>query len=222
VPTTSTRGGRRRGAQRHATALLSAAAFGLGLAACTDGSEESQGAPSSEPPAPSPTSSPGAGAPDAPTDSPTPTDSPAPTDDEALLDGTREVDVLTYADLWVTTTVEGGLTTVPDREESELPTTWVIEPATGDDDRYLLRSTATADDRDLCLDAPGDGVLGLAECDGASPTQHLDIGTTDRADEVNISTADGYLLADPDGGLELAPDAASPGTVFSLVDQGPA
>lgn len=216
----STRNDRRPGAQRHATALLSAAALGLGLAACTDGSEESQGAPSSEPPAPSPTSSPSPGGPDAPTDPPTSTSSP--TDDEALLDGTRQVDVLTYGDLWVTTTVEGGLTTVPDPEESELPTTWVIDPATGDDDRYLLRSTATADDRDLCLEAPGDGVLGLAECDGASPSQQLDIGTTDRPDEVNISTADGYLLADPDGGLALAPDAASPGTVFSLVDQGSA
>lgn len=220
MPSTPARHDRRRGALSRTATLFSAAALGLGLTACT-GAGEPQDSPAPGTTAPSPDDSPTPEQPDAPTDPPAPSD-----DDQAIFDGSRQVDVLTYGDLWVTTTVEGGLTTVDDRDASELPTTWVIEPATGDgaddDARHLLRSTATVDGRDMCLNAPGDGALGLAECDASAPSQQLDIGSTDRPDDVNISTADGYLLAEPDGGLSLAPDPASPGTVFSLEDQGAA
>ncbi|MFD2772456.1 hypothetical protein ACFS33_19180 [Cellulomonas phragmiteti] len=151
-----------------------------------------------------------------PADDPTETTAPG----EALLDGTRQVDVQTYGARWVTTSVEGGITTVADPAESDVPTTWVIEPAS--DGGHLMRSTATVDGRDLCLNAPGNDVLGLETCDATSPSQLLDVGSLDQPEQVSIVTADGYLVADPDGGLALASDASGPGTVFVLVDRGPA
>lgn len=198
------------------TAAVTAVALGLGLTACTAGTQEPAASPvpRSTAPEPSPTAE--------PTTEPTAPSSPA--DGAALVDGTRQVDVQTYGGLWVATSVEGGITTVADPAASAVPTTWVVEPVApaGGGARALLRSTATVDDRDLCLNTPGDGVLGLETCDPASPSQQLAVGATDQPDRVNITTADGYLVAAPDGGLALAPDAASPGTVFTLVDRGPA
>lgn len=203
----------RRPTRARRSAAMTAVALGLGLTACTAGTPEPEASPVATAPVPSPSAE--------QTAEPTGTSSPG---GGALVDGTRQVDVQTYGDLWVATSVEGGITTVPDPAGSAVPTTWVVEPVTaaGGDARSLLRSTATVDGRDLCLNAPGDGVLGLEECDAAAPSQHLQVGSTDRPELVNITTADGYLVADPDGGLALAPDAASPGTVFTLVDRGPA
>src|SRR5690606_36652064 len=119
---TSTVNARRLDGLRSAGHVVSPVASGLGLTACVTGTEEPVGSPTPETTVPSPA------------DSPTtePADDPAETttagDGQALVDGTREVDVQTYGALWVTTSVEGGLTTVSDPAESEVPTTWVIEP----------------------------------------------------------------------------------------------
>ena len=138
-----------------------------------------------------------------------------------LLDGTRLVDIQTYGAEWVTTTVEGGVTTVADPAEAGgVSTTWVFTPL--DDGTFQVRTTATTDGQSSCLSLPGDDVVTVATCDEAAADQRLDVGALDQPEQVNISSAAGVVVADQEGGLALDPDPSSPASVFTLVDRGAA
>lgn len=181
----------------------------VALAACSAGTE-----PGDDPTSP-------AAMPEA-TSSPTPDAAPAsPTTDDAgadatsLTDGSTPVDIGTYAGTWVVTTVEGAVTTIDDPSASEVPSTWVIEPA-GTGGASHVRSSATTDERDMCLSLPGPDTVTLAFCDPADATQLFDVASLDQPEQVNISHAEGYLASDPDGGLSVVPDPGSPASVFTL------
>jgi hypothetical protein len=204
VITTPTR--RRTHTPRAFALALAAGALAVGTAACTGGTTEAEDtAPAPEP----------ATTADAPTEA-APTTAPA-TDDP--LAGTRQVDIQTYGGEWVTTTVEGGVTTVADPAEAGVPTTWVFEPSGA---TFQVRTTATTDGQPSCLSLPGDDVITVAPCDPAAPDQQLDVATLDQPDQVNISSAAGVVVADQEGGLALEADPSSPASVFTLVDRGAA
>jgi hypothetical protein len=139
---------------------------------------------------------------------------------DALLAGTRQVDIQTYGGEWVTTTVEGGITTVADPAEAGgVPTTWVFDPNGAG---FQVRTTATTDGQPSCLSLPGDDVITVAPCDPSAPDQQIDVATLDRPDQVNLSSTAGVVVADQEGGLALEPDPSSPASVFTLVDRGTA
>lgn len=149
------------------------------------------------------------------------TDPASPDTKTDLLDGTRAVDLQTYGGQRVTTTVEGGVRTVTDPAEAGgVPTTWVVQPLDGGG--FQLRSTATTDGQSPCLSSPGDNVLTIAPCNPAAAAQRLDVVTLDQPDQVNISSAAGFIVATPTNELSLAPDPTSPASVFTLIDRGPA
>ncbi|GEM_PF-1827969 len=191
---------------------LAAGALVVGTSACTGGTVEAEDTTGTTP-APDPVT----------TTADTGTDDDATATEPAgggLLDGSRQVDIQTYGDQWVTTTVEGGVTTVTDPAEAGgVPTTWVFEP-TGT--TFQVRTTATTDGQPSCLSLPGDDVITVAPCDPAAPDQQLDVATLDQPDQVNISSAAGVVVADQEGGLALDPDPSSPASVFTLVDRGAA
>ncbi|MFB9954489.1 hypothetical protein [Cellulomonas denverensis] len=139
----------------------------------------------------------------------------------ALLDGSTLVDIGTYEGTWLVTTVEGAVTTIDDPAGSELPSTWVIEPA-GSTGMVQVRSSATTDDREQCLALPGDDVVSVATCDDTDPAQQFEVTALDRPEQVNISNANGYLVSDPEGGVAVEPDPASPASVFTLTERGAA
>ncbi|UCN13450.1 hypothetical protein LFM56_11020 [Cellulomonas iranensis] len=196
-------------------ASLAAGGLALALAAC--GTDDASGDGATTPAAtPDGMTSP---TPEAPT--PTPTSDDAGTDPAALTDGSTLVDIATYASTWVVTTVEGAVTTLENPSTSEVPYTWVIEPA-GAEGTSLVRSSATTDDPDMCLNLPGDDVVGLAECDPADPHQQLRVTALDRPEQVNVSNDNGYLVADQEGGLAVEPEPGSPASVFTLTARGPA
>ena len=192
---------------------LAAGALVVGTSACTGGTAEAEEAEDTTDttPAPDPvatTADTGAG-----------DDATAPAGGD-LLDGTRQVDIQTYGGEWVTTTVEGSVTTVADPAEAGgVPTTWVFEP-TGT--TFQVRTTATTDGQPSCLSLPGDDVIAVAPCDPAAPDQQLDVAALDQPEQVNISSAAGVVVADQEGGLALDPDPSSPASVFTLVDRGAA
>lgn len=198
---------------RTVTLALAAGALVLGTAACSgDAEAEDTTGPDVVTPAPEPVAT----ADDTATDPAT-----GATGGAGLLDGTRQVDVQTYGSEWVTTTVEGGVTTVADPAEAGgVPTTWVFEPL--DAGTFHVRTTATTDGQPSCLSLPGDDVITVATCDPAAPDQQLDVATLDQPDQVNISSAAGVVVADQEGGLALDPDPSSPASVFTLVDRGAA
>ena len=187
---------------------LAAGALVVGASACTGGTAEAEDTTGTAP-APDPvatTADTGAGG-----------DATAPTGGD-LLGGTRQVDIQTYGGEWVTTTVEGGVTTVADPAEAGgVPTTWVFQPS---GTTFQVRTTATTDGQPSCLSLPGDDVITVAPCDPAAPDQQLDVATLDQPEQVNISSAAGVVVADQEGGLALDPDPASPASVFTLVDRG--
>lgn len=187
---------------------LAAGALVVGTSACTGGTAEAEDTADTTP-APDPvatTADTGAG-----------DDATAGGD---LLDGSRQVDIQTYGGEWVTTTVEGGVTTVADPAEAGgVPTTWVFQPA---GTTFQVRTTATTGGQPSCLSLPGDDVITVAPCDPAAPDQQLDVGTLDQPEQVNISSAAGVVVADQEGGLALDPDPSSPASVFTLVDRGAA
>ncbi|MET0432569.1 MAG: hypothetical protein ABW025_00265 [Cellulomonas sp.] len=189
---------------------LAAGALVVGTSACTGGTAEAEDTTDTTP-APDPvatTADTGAG-----------DDATAPAGGD-LLDGTRQVDIQTYGGEWVTTTVEGGVTTVADPAEAGgVPTTWVFQP-TGT--TFQVRTTATTDGQPSCLSLPGDDVITVSPCDPAAPDQQLDVATLDQPEQVNISSAAGVVVADQEGGLALDPDPSSPASVFTLVDRGAA
>lgn len=186
---------------------LAAGALVVGTSACTGGTAEAEDTDTTAP------------APDPVTTTATDDDATEPADDD-LLGGTRQVDIQTYGGEWVTTTAEGGVTTVADPAEAGgVPTTWVFEP-TGD--TFQVRTTATTDGQPSCLSLPGDDVITVAPCDPAAPDQQFDVATLDQPDQVNISSAAGVVVADQEGGLALDPDPSSPASVFTLVDRGAA
>lgn len=189
---------------------LAAGALVVGTSACTGGSAEAEDTTDTAP-APDPvTTTTGSGADD---------DATEPAADDPL-GGTRQVDLQTYGGEWVTTTAEGGVTTVADPAEAGgVPTTWVFQP-TGT--TFQVRTTATTDGQPSCLSLPGDDVVTVAPCDPAAPDQQLDVATLDQPDQVNISSAAGVVVADQEGGLALDPDPSSPASVFTLVDRGAA
>jgi len=200
---------RRRTRTPRAFALaLAAGALVVGTSACTGGTAEAEDTTDTAP------------APD-----PVATTADTGADDEAtagddLLDGTHQVDIQTYGGEWVTTTLEGGVTTVADPAEAGgVPTTWVFEPNGA---TFQVRTTATTDGQPSCLSLPGDDVITVAPCDPAAPDQQLDVGTLDQPEQVNISSAAGVVVADQEGGLALDPDPSSPASVFTLVDRGAA
>ena len=120
----------------------------------------------------------------------------------------------------MTTTVEGGVTTVTDPAEAGgVPTTWVFEP-TGS--AFQVRTVATTDAEPSCLSIPGDGVVTVATCDPAAADQQIQVATLDQPDQVNISSEAGVVVADQEGGLAIEPDPSSPASVFTLVDRGAA
>jgi hypothetical protein len=209
VHTTPTRRPRTRA--RTFALALAAGALVVGTSACTGGTAEAEDTTDTAPaPDPVTTTTDDAGADGAAT-------TPAGGD---LLAGTHQVDIQTYGGEWVTTTVEGGVTTVADPAEAGgVPTTWVFEP-TGD--AFPVRTTATTDGQPSCLSLPGDDVITVAPCDPAAPDQQLDVATLDQPDQVNISSAAGVVVADQEGGLALDPDPSSPASVFTLVDRGAA
>lgn len=187
---------------------LAAGALVVGTSACTGGTAEAEDTTDTMP-APDPvatTADTGAG-----------DDATAGGD---LLDGAHQVDIQTYGGEWVTTTVEGGVTTVADPAEAGgVPTTWVFQP-TGT--TFQVRTTATTDGHPSCLSLPGDDVITVAPCDPAAPDQQLDVAALDQPEQVNISSAAGVVVADQEGGLALDPDPSSPASVFTLVDRGAA
>lgn len=188
---------------------LAAGALVVGTSACTGGTAEAEDTTDTAP------------APDPVTTTADDTDA----DDDAtaggdLLAGTNQVDIQTYGGEWVTTTAEGGVTTVADPAEAGgVSTTWVFEP-TGE--AFQVRTTATTDGQSSCLSLPSDDVVTLAPCDPAAPDQQLDVATLDQPDQVNISSAAGVVVADQEGGLALDADPSSPASVFTLVDRGAA
>ncbi|WP_213281114.1 hypothetical protein [Cellulomonas hominis] len=196
-------------ASRPIASALAACALVVGTAACSGGDAEADGADASTPaPPPVTTTEDAAGG---------TASAPAP---DGLLTGTRQVDIQTYGGAWVTTTVEGGVTTVADPAEAGgVPTTWVFVP---DGATFQVRTTATTDGKPSCLSVPGDGVVTVATCDPAAPDQQVDVATLDQPDQVNISSAAGVVVADQEGGLALEPDPSSPAGVFTLVDRGAA
>jgi hypothetical protein len=199
---------RRRTLTPRAFALaLAAGALVVGTTACTGGAVDADDtAPAPEP----------ATTADAPADDATTT---APATDDPLA-GTQQVDIQTYGGEWVTTTVEGGVTTVADPAEAGgVPTTWVFEPS---GTTFQVRTTATTDGQPSCLSLPGDDVITVAPCDPAAPDQQLEVATLDQPDQVNISSAAGVVVADQEGGLALEADPSSPASVFTLVDRGAA
>ena len=202
----------RRRAPRASTLAFTAGALVIGLSAC--GADEPSVRDSTETETTRP-----ANEPDSTTSS---TDEPAsPGTSVDLLDGTHTVDIQTYADEWVTTTVEGGITTVADPAEAGgVPTTWVVQPL--DNGGFHVQTTGTTDGKSFCLSLPGDDVVTVAPCDAASLDQQLDVTTLDQPDQVNISSSAGVVVADPNSGLALEPDPASPASVFTLVDRGSA
>jgi len=208
VITTPTR--RPRTHARTFALALAAGALVVGTSACTGGSAEAEDTTDTAP-APDPvTTTTGSGADD---------DATEPAADDPL-GGTRQVDLQTYGGEWVTTTAEGGVTTVADPAEAGgVPTTWVFQP-TGT--TFQVRTTATTDGQPSCLSLPGDDVVTVAPCDPAAPDQQLDVATLDQPDQVNISSAAGVVVADQEGGLALDPDPSSPASVFTLVDRGAA
>lgn len=190
---------------------LAAGALVVGTAACGGGTAEAEDTT----PAPEPATTSDDPADDA-TDAAT---EPAPATDDPLA-GTRQVDIQTYGGEWVTTTVEGGVTTVADPAEAGgVPTTWVFEPSGA---TFQVRTTATTDGQPSCLSVPGDDIITVAPCDPAAPDQQLEVATLDQPDQVNISSAAGVVVADQEGGLALDPDPSSPASVFTLVDRGAA
>ena len=198
-----------RRAQRAFAVTLAAGALVAGTSACSGGDADAEGT-ATDVTAPAPGY---ATTPDEPV-----TTAPA---GGGLLDGTRQVDVQTYGGEWVTTTVEGGVTTVADPAEAGgVPTTWVFEPLDGG--MFQVRTTATTDGQSSCLSVPGDDVVSVATCDPAAPDQQLDVATLDQPEQVNISATAGVVVADQEGGLALDPDPSSPASVFTLVDRGPA
>ena len=197
-------------------ASLAAGGLALALAAC--GTDDASGDGATTPAAtPDGMTSP---TPDAPPPTPT-SDDAGGTDPAALTDGSTLVDIATYASTWVVTTVEGAVTTLENPSTSEVPYTWVIEPA-GAEGTSLVRSSATVDERDLCLSLPGADVVGLAECDDANPTQPLRVVSLAPPEQVNISNDNGYLVADQEGGLAVESEPGSPASVFTLTARGPA
>jgi hypothetical protein len=205
VITTPTR--RRTRTPRTFALALAAGALVVGTAACTGGTAEAEDAA----PAPEQATTAADPAEDATTTAPA-TDDP--------LAGTRQVDIQTYGGEWVTTTVEGGVTTVADPAEAGgVPTTWVFEPSGA---TFQVRTTATTDGQPSCLSLPGDDVITVAPCDPAAPDQQLEVATLDQPDQVNISSAAGVVVADQEGGLALEADPSSPASVFTLVDRGAA
>lgn len=186
---------------------LAAGALVVGTSACTGGTAEAEDTTDTAP-APDPVAT---------------TDGDTGAGDDAtaggdLLDGTHQVDIQTYGGEWVTTTVEGGVTTVADPAEAGgVATTWVFEP-TGE--TFQVRTTATTDGQPSCLSLPGDDVITVAPCDPAAPDQQLDVAALDQPEQVNISSAAGVVVADQEGGLAVDPDPSSPASVFTLVDQG--
>jgi hypothetical protein len=205
VITTPTR--RRTDTPRAFALALVAGALVVGTAACTGGTAEAEDTT----PAPEPATTADDPAEDATTTAPA-TDDP--------LAGTRQVDIQTYGGEWVTTTVEGGVTTVADPAEAGgVSTTWVFEPSGA---TFQVRTTATTDGQPSCLSLPGDDVITVAPCDPAAPDQQLEVATLDQPDQVNISSAAGLVVADQEGGLALEADPSSPASVFTLVDRGAA
>jgi hypothetical protein len=187
---------------------LATGALVVGTAACTGGTAEAEDTTT---PAPEPATTADAPAEDTATTAPA-TDDP--------LAGTRQVDIQTYGGEWVTTTVEGGVTTVADAAEAGgVPTAWVFEPS---GTTFQVRTTATTDGQSSCLSLPGDDVITVAPCDPAAPDQQLEVATLDQPDQVNISSAAGVVVADQEGGLALEADPSSPASVFTLVDRGAA
>lgn len=209
ITTATTRPSAHRRAPRTVALALAAGALVVGTAACSGGDAEAEGT-ATDVTAPAPET--------ATPDETATTTAPAA---GGLLDGTRQVDVQTYGGEWVTTTVEGGVTTVTDPAEAGgVPTTWVFEPLDGG--TFQVRTTATTDGQSSCLSVPGDDVVSVATCDPAAPDQQLDVATLDQPDQVNVSSAAGVVVADQEGGLALDPDPSSPASVFTLVDRGPA
>ncbi|GIG36309.1 hypothetical protein [Cellulomonas pakistanensis] len=207
MTTTPTR--RRARDPRRIAYALAAGALVVGTSACTGDTLEAENSATAAP-APDPTTPEDAG-----TDDSDGATTAAPVD---LLAGTNQVDIQTYGGEWVTTTVEGGVTTVADPAEAGgVPTTWVIEPNGA---TFQVRTTATTDGQPSCLSLPGDDVVSVATCDPAAPDQQLDVATLDQPDQVNISSAAGVVVADQEGGLALEPDPSSPASVFTLVDRG--
>lgn len=187
---------------------LAAGALVVGTSACTGGDAEAETTTGTTP-APDPVATSVPGSDDA--------TSAAAADD--LLGGSRQVDLQTYGGEWVTTTAEGGVTTVADPAEAGVPTTWVFQP-TGS--TFQVRTTTTTDGQPSCLSLPGDDVITVAPCDPAAPDQQLDVATLDQPDQVNISSTAGVVVADQEGGLALDADPSSPASVFTLVDRGAA
>lgn len=192
---------------------LAAGALAVGTAACTGGSAEAED-PATDVTSPEPD-------PVVTTEDPADDAATPPTGGGGLLDGGHQVDIQTYGGEWVTTTVEGGVTTVADPAEAGgVPTTWVFEPLDGG--VFHVRTTATTDGQGSCLSLPGDDVITVATCDPAAADQQLAVATLDQPEQVNISAAAGVVVADQEGGLALDPDPSSPASVFTLVDRGAA
>jgi hypothetical protein len=190
---------------------LATGALVVGTSACTSGDAETEGAVTTPAPEPATTTTEEAGADDT-ASAGTSTDDP--------LAGTRQVDVQTYGGEWVTTTVEGGVTTVADPAEAGgVSSTWVFEPSGA---TFQVRTTATTDGQPSCLSLPGDDVITVAPCDPVAPDQQLEVATLDQPDQVTISSAAGVVVADQEGGLALEADPSSPASVFTLVDRGAA
>ncbi len=195
--------------RRVIAAALTASAVTLWASGCSDGDAEADSTTDTATVAPAPT--------EAATDEDTATTEPT-SDAGPLVDGSTLVDLQTYAGTWVVTTVEGAVTTIDDPAAAEVPSTWMIEPA--DAGTFHLVSSATTDDRDMCLTLPGNDVVGVDFCDAADVGQQLRIASLDQVEQVNISNDTGYLVSDLEGGLAVEPDPSSPASVFTLVERG--
>lgn len=212
MTTTPTRPWTRARAPRAFVLALAAGALVVGTSACTGGDDDTESTGTTAP-APDPVTT------TDPADDGADDDASAPAGDD-LLAGTHQVDIQTYGGEWVTTTVEGGVTTVTDPAEAGgVPTTWVFEP---NGSAFQVRTVATTDAEPSCLSIPGDGVVTVATCDPAAADQQIQVGTLDQPDQVNISSEAGIVVADQEGGLAIEPDPSSPASVFTLVDRGAA
>lgn len=213
--TTPTRPWTRARARRAFALALATGALVVGTSACTGGSSDDD-TEATGTTAPAPDSGTTTGADD---DADSDDDATAPGEND-LLAGTHQVDIQTYGGEWVTTTVEGGVTTVTDPAEAGgVPTTWVFEP---NGSAFQVRTVATTDAEPSCLSIPGDGVVTVATCSPAAADQQIQVGTLDQPDQVNISSEAGVVVADQEGGLAIEADPSSPASVFTLVDRGAA
>lgn len=137
-----------------------------------------------------------------------------------LLDGTRRVDVELYTGQWLVPDVEGGLTAVDQPARADLPSSWVFTPVSPEATEHLVVTEATTDGEPMCLRVVDVETVSLSRCDPADPAQLVRVAALDSPEQVNITTAEGFLVSGTDGRLAIAASPDDPNSVFTLAERG--